>query len=169
MNTNFKVGDKVTPTDVRGNIFITEGKEYIVYNVCIGDLIKLEKDDTGDESSYYPSSLFKIVQKKEERVTNDKGGVKADGLKLRYDLIPILCEKEVVKVLTYGANKYDDDNWKKVEPERYIGAIRRHLAQYQEGEILDSESGMHHLAHAISSLMFIMYHDLDREYNQGEF
>lgn len=82
-------------------------------------------------------------------------GVKYDKNKLRYDLFPPDSLEGVTKVLTYGANKYSDNNWKHVESERYMAACFRHIQAYRKGEELDNESGIHHLFHAISCLIFI--------------
>ena len=38
-------------------------------------------------------------------------GLKLDFDKLRWDLLPIECVEEIVRVLTFGAKKYDDNNW----------------------------------------------------------
>jgi hypothetical protein len=61
-------------------------------------------------------------------------------------------------VLEYGARKYAPDNWRKVDnPEaRYLAAALRHINAWRRGEKRDQESGLSHLAHAATSLMFIM-------------
>lgn len=84
-------------------------------------------------------------------------GVKWDGGKARFDLIPAEIEQEVAKVLTVGAAKYAPDNWKKVPGGkwRYIAAMRRHISAYQRGEINDPDDGLHHMAHAICCAMFL--------------
>lgn len=62
----------------------------------------------------------------------------------------------VAKVMAYGAKKYGRRNWYKVDnKERYISAALRHLMYYTNGEKLDDESGMSHLDHAITSLLFL--------------
>lgn len=89
-------------------------------------------------------------------------GRKFDGGKLRYDLIPVMALEDVVKGLTYGTIKYDDNNWVKV-PEgrkRYIAAAMRHVEKYRMGVLFDEESGVHHLSAAIDNLMFIVEKDL---------
>ncbi len=89
-------------------------------------------------------------------------GRKFDGGKLRYDLIPVLALEETTKVVTKGAEKYDDENWKLV-PEgrrRYLAAAMRHIQQWRKGEIYDEEMGTHHIANAISNLMFILEKEL---------
>ena len=92
-------------------------------------------------------------------------GVKYDQEKLRYDLLPIEPLEEVVKVLMLGAKKYADDNWMKVEPyeKRYYSAVLRHIMAWKKGEIVDKETQLHHIAHAICCLMFILW----KERNYG--
>ena len=89
-------------------------------------------------------------------------GRKYDGGKLRYDLLPVMALEDVVKGLTYGTIKYDDNNWVRV-PEgrkRYIAAAMRHVEKYRMGVLFDEESGVHHLSAAIDNLMFIVEKDL---------
>ena len=88
-------------------------------------------------------------------------GVKYDGQKPRWDLLHWPCINEVVKVLTVGALKYDDHNWQHVTNLRlrYFSAAQRHIVAWWEGEVLDPETGLHHLAHAICCLMFCMWED----------
>ncbi len=88
-------------------------------------------------------------------------GVKHDQQKARWDLLPMDPIKEVVKVLTYGAQKYDDENWRKVDNQRsrYYAATMRHIIAWWQGEKLDPESGYSHLAHAVCCLIFLMEGD----------
>lgn len=91
---------------------------------------------------------------------NDEGGIKYDGDKPDYSLVPFKALDEVVKVLTYGAAKYDRFNWEKVEARRYQAAALRHISAYMQGEKIDPESGINHLAHAACSLLFLTDFDL---------
>jgi hypothetical protein len=89
-------------------------------------------------------------------------GRKFDGGKLEYGLLPPLALEETVKVLTFGAQKYDRDNWK-VVPEskrRYFDALQRHVWAWKSGEQNDQETGINHLAHAMCCLMFLYEHDV---------
>lgn len=82
-------------------------------------------------------------------------GRKYDSEKPRYCLIPEDALHEVVKVLTYGAQKYDDENWRHVPDlhKRYKSAAGRH--EYQSGhEDFDEETGLYHLAHKICCDLF---------------
>jgi len=91
-----------------------------------------------------------------------KGGRKFDGDKLEYGLLPPLALEATVDVLTFGAQKYERDNWKHVpdSKRRYYDALQRHLWAWKKGEMLDEESGKHHLAHAMCCLMFLYEHDI---------
>ena len=61
-----------------------------------------------------------------------------------------------MEVLEFGAVKYGVDNWSNcAEPVRYYDAAMRHLMAVRGGEMIDIESGKHHIAHAICSLMFL--------------
>lgn len=99
----------------------------------------------------------------------NKPGTKFDQNKPRYDLMPISAELEVVEVLTYGAMKYDENNWRNVEPlnQRYYSAARRHMQSFMSGERRDQESGMHHLAHACCCLLFMLQKDLESEHDES--
>jgi hypothetical protein len=89
-------------------------------------------------------------------------GIKYDGEKPDYSLIPFEALDEIVKVLTYGARKYGRENWHKLEnlEKRYFAACLRHLSAYGRGERLDQETGKHHLAHAGCCVLFILWKEL---------
>jgi hypothetical protein len=93
--------------------------------------------------------------------TATTGGRKFDGNKLEFGLLPPLALEATVDVLTFGAQKYERDNWKKVpdSKRRYYDALQRHLWAWKKGEENDPESGKHHLAHAMCCLMFLYEHD----------
>jgi hypothetical protein len=64
----------------------------------------------------------------------------------------------LVDVLTFGAQKYAPDNWRKV-PEahrRYFAAAQRHFWAWWMGEKVDPESGLPHLAHVLCCVFFIL-------------
>lgn len=85
-------------------------------------------------------------------------GVKMDSGKPMMSLIPPHAEKVVAEVLTFGAEKYAPDNWRKVPDaeRRYLDAAMRHLNAYRSGDQLDDESGLHHLAHAACCMLFLL-------------
>lgn len=85
-------------------------------------------------------------------------GMKFDTGKLDYTLLPWDGVEEIVKVLEFGAKKYDRDNWKHVSNAevRYMAAAFRHLIAHNNGEKTDSETGLSHLAHASCCLLFLL-------------
>jgi hypothetical protein len=87
-------------------------------------------------------------------------GMKFDNGKPDYSLLPFAAVDEVVKVLTYGAAKYDRFNWEKIEAVRYQAATMRHFSTHMQGEKIDPESGISHLAHAICSLLYLLDFEL---------
>ncbi|QDP61637.1 MAG: hypothetical protein Unbinned8261contig1001_10 [Prokaryotic dsDNA virus sp.] len=89
----------------------------------------------------------------------EKKGMKFDTGKAMYDLIDPACLEELAQVLTMGAIKYNRDNWKQVEPYKYEAALFRHFQAYRKGEIIDPESGLHHLSHVMANTMFLYCHN----------
>lgn len=89
------------------------------------------------------------------------GGKKYDTKKPRFSLIPQGTLFQVVNVLEHGATKYGFENWKLVDNarQRYFDATQRHLNAWWHGEKIDPDTGENHLAHAICSLMFLLYMD----------
>lgn len=87
---------------------------------------------------------------------NASGGRKFDGAKPRLELLPFDALVEVAKVLTVGAAKYGDHNWRLVERFRYEGAMLRHYSAIQSGEATDPETGLPHAAHLACNALFIL-------------
>lgn len=83
-------------------------------------------------------------------------GIKFDGDKRDFTLLPWSSVEEIVKVLEFGARKYHRDNWKKVASDRYVKAAFRHLVAYSQGEINDQESGLPHMAHLGCCVLFLL-------------
>ena len=106
--------------------------------------IELESDDS------YKEELKNYLENME--------GIKYDDSKPDYSLIPPRALNDLVKVLTFGAKKYDRDNWKKLEnaEQRYFAAAQRHLWAVLRGETHDPESGEHHYAHALCCIMYLL-------------
>lgn len=69
-------------------------------------------------------------------------------------LIPAVAEIEESMVLKHGAEKYGAFNWRgeKIQASIYVAALKRHVAQWFDGENSDPESGASHLAHARACL-----------------
>ena len=108
------------------------------------------------------------VMRTAKKVAKDWQGLKADGcdgkgeMKPRWDLLPHDALGSVVAVLTHGAKKYEPNNWRRVKGWRwrYYRAALGHLAAWWTGEMLDRESKLPHLAHAICCALFMLELDL---------
>lgn len=97
-----------------------------------------------------------------ERGTQPTGFVKFDESKLRLELLEPEFIKGIGKIITFGADKYAPNNWKKADEDgqlRIKGALLRHLYAYLGGEEFDPETGESHLYHMGCNLMFLDHFD----------
>ena len=99
---------------------------------------------------------------------SDDEGKKHDGGKDPWHLLPTDAIRCVVRVLKFGANKYDERNWERgIAHSRTYAATLRHVTSWWEGEDRDPESGESHLAHAACEILFALAfevrgrHDVD--------
>lgn len=94
---------------------------------------------------------------------------KFDEGKPMWDLLPYKQVSQVVDVMTFGASKYSVNGWQTVPNarSRYFAATMRHLTAWWEGEKIDKESGIHHLAHAACCILFLMWDDDKEKLNGG--
>lgn len=92
-------------------------------------------------------------------------GRKYDQEKNRLDLIEPEFIESVGKVLTFGAQKYEPNNWQGVEDaeDRYYAAAMRHLIAYRKGEKIDPESGLSHLEHLACNVMFLLHFEREEK------
>ena len=82
---------------------------------------------------------------------------KFDQKKAPVTMIPRSAIEQEALVLKFGAEKYGRDNWKQgMDYTRLLDAAMRHIIQFTDGEDLDPESGLSHLAHARCSLGFLI-------------
>ena len=97
---------------------------------------------------------------------------KYDETKLDWSLLPIEQIEEVVKVLDYGKQKYSANAWQGVEnaEQRYLSATYRHLVEYQKGNKVDEESGLSHLSHLATNILFLMWFEKNKvKYEDDEY
>ena len=90
-------------------------------------------------------------------------GIKYDSAKPKMNLLPPKAIVEVAKVLTFGAEKYDAENWRKLDDlqNRYTAGALRHIFAHMDGEKLDPETGLSHMAHALCCLLFKLEIELE--------
>jgi hypothetical protein len=86
-------------------------------------------------------------------------GIKYDGGKLRWDLLPLHLVEKVVEVYTFGSQKYADNTWQNLDEgyNRYKAALFRHLVAHEKGETVDPESKLPHLAHVAWNAIALLH------------
>lgn len=120
---------------------------------------KIKIQDVPFTGQFSKQKIQDVIKASQNATT---GGRKFDGGKLQYGLLPPLALKATVEILTFGAEKYEPNNWINVpdSKRRYFDAAMRHMWAWKEGEQNDPESGKNHLAHALCCLMFLYEHDV---------
>jgi len=88
---------------------------------------------------------------KEDQATRFNAG------KVQHSMLPKSLLDETSKVLMFGAQKYDRNNWKKgMDYTSVYDSLQRHLTAFLDGENEDPESGLLHLGHAACNLAFLI-------------
>jgi len=93
--------------------------------------------------------------------------IKKDHFKDKWHLLPMTPLRWVVKVLMFGAKKYSKDGWKfgdyEDARERYYDAAYRHIVVewWENGNLLDEETGLPHLAHGACCILFLLWYDME--------
>jgi hypothetical protein len=88
-------------------------------------------------------------------------GRKDDNGKPPYALLPSDAVEEILKVLSYGATKYEPRNWERgMSWGRVFSALMRHMWAWWRREPADHETGISHLAHAGCCILFLLSYEL---------
>jgi hypothetical protein len=95
-------------------------------------------------------------------------GARKNGGKVSFSLIPLHLLAGVARVLQGGLIKYKAWNWAKGMPWSVcFDCTMRHLLKWwYMGEDIDTESGEHHLDHAICNLLFLRHYEM--AYREGD-
>lgn len=100
----------------------------------------------------------------EDKITD---GLKHDGGKARLDLVPPEIIEAVGCVMTFGAQKYGENSYKRVEPKRYRAALMRHICKWLKNPHgVDEDSGLPHLWHVACNVAFLL--ELDKDGGCGD-
>ena len=88
-----------------------------------------------------------VKSEEEEKQLGGAEGGRFDEGKVRHDLIPAWAIEKIAEVYTYGAQKYDNDNWLKgMKWSKIQGPLERHYNKWKRGRIKADESNCYHLA-----------------------
>lgn len=169
MNINgekLKHGDWIVTStkDIAKVILIEEVYDQVKIVYGAGKISKIRSSDI--ESIHEFKNSFEEgleLNSLEDKMKADKQ-LDINGIeKPKMSLIPQLALVEVAKVFGYGANKYTEYNFSKGSDKTvYTDAALRHINSYLLNKDLDEESGLSHLAHAISNLMMLLDNDLNK-------
>lgn len=89
--------------------------------------------------------------------------VKFDEGRPAFHLLDFAALQDVAWVLTFGAKKYEPNNWRLgMNWSRCFRACLSHLFAWWRGEDRDPESGLPHLAHAACSIMFLQSYERNK-------
>jgi hypothetical protein len=79
--------------------------------------------------------------------------------KPQWSLVDFKSLEPLVRVMEYGAKKYERFNWQKgLDLNQTLESLARHLFALMRGEIVDPESGEKHIGHIFCNAMFWEYH-----------
>ena len=116
--------------------------------------------DAFDDAAHRNRATF--ISEGEVRTTSSTGGEK--GVKPeRYSLIPVPALDIMAKLYGFGAEKYAAHNWRKgYEWSKSFDSLFRHATAALNGEDIDPETGLPHLAgaafHCFTLMVFMQEH-----------
>jgi len=130
----------------------------------LDELSKLSKEEQDTIDKQISDICTQMLRKHNGLVqeqVDDNQAIKYDSEKIRVELLPYNALLEIAKVMTIGATKYGDNNWRKgMLWSRLYGACLRHLIAWYEGQDRDEETGLLHLAHAGCCILFLITYQL---------
>lgn len=76
--------------------------------------------------------------------------------KPQYSLLNLNALEPCVRVLEFGTQKYERDNWLRGMPlTAILDSMMRHISAIQRGEMIDPESGLPHIGHIQCNALFL--------------
>jgi len=86
--------------------------------------------------------------------------------KPKVSLVPRSAIEQLARVYEYGLQKYHRNSWREFTLEQALATFQdaagRHLLAYNDGEEIDPESGLPHLAQAAWNMLTLLYY-LEKE------
>lgn len=85
-------------------------------------------------------------------------GLRLNGGKLKWSLVPFDALAPMVRVLQFGSKKYAPYNWQKgLSVVECVESLLRHTFAFLDGEDLDPESNEEHIGHIQANILFISW------------
>lgn len=122
---------------------------------------QMHKDTLGDNGKH--SFVNKFMGEPDIWKDFPKSNQKDHGLryndgKLKWSYVHFESLEPMVRVLMFGAQKYQPFNWQKgLKKDEILESMQRHLAKLIDGEQNDPESGLPHIGHIMCNAMFYQY------------
>lgn len=125
------------------------------YKAANEQTIKLvvdSKNGIAEVATNMPKEQLIVFGKLEEK------GLKYDQGKPDLSILPIEALEAMAAAFTYGAKKYQRNNFKKgIEVNRTLAAALRHIYAKLNKQDFDIESGVDHLGHALAAIAMAIY------------
>lgn len=119
-----------------------------------------ELEDDGSLTMYSSPPVSPAAWKAEVNADSVGDRLRKDFNKRRWDLFPFDAAEEVVKVLEFGATKYEPRGWEAgMDWHRCYNSMLRHLFAWFAGEDLDKETGISHMSHAACNALFLVAYE----------
>lgn len=85
-------------------------------------------------------------------------GLRFNDGKLKWSYVHFTSLEPMVRVLMFGAQKYEPFNWQKgLKKDEILESMMRHITKLIDGEVNDPESGLPHIGHIQCNAMFYQY------------
>jgi len=97
--------------------------------------------------------------------------IRFDEGKVNWSLVPFSALEGMVRVLEFGAVKYEANNWMSgggFKYTRVLNSLLRHIFSYASGEDVDKESGLSHIWHAQCNLLFLAMYITNKDHFNGD-
>lgn len=151
--------DRIQPLPVMPHMKFARDREFVGANVyCAVCKTKLVDKDEACPTCFPPAGTGRDSLK-EPAARYDAGKTPFAEFATYFDDD---FASQIGQAFSYGAKKYGKDNWKKgMSWSRSFNSARRHLWAWWRGEAFDAESGIHHLALLVCSIMFLFVYERD--------
>ena len=140
----------------------------------VGEVLEWSMDGKITVIDLYTEEVYRGLERSDYKLYKgedcklDEGEEDSEGVSQRFnqgkpELSYILDANYAIEgicdVMSFGATKYERDNWKLGFPkEKLADSLLRHLTKFLSGEELDEESGLPHVDHIGCNALFLAYH-----------
>lgn len=135
----------------------------------------LEVSDNVDIPYAETNKLLGLVTPEMMKAVIEDGAVRSNKGKTEISQLPPAAVRAIATVMMMGEEKYGKHNWRKgLSYTSVCDSLLRHVFAFLDGEDLDPESGLNHMAHAATNAAFLLQYisdgkeGLDDRYDRQE-